>query len=536
MSAQIVQSAAPPGPMAEDVSGPVVSGRVARDLVSGTTALGLAVVIERGFGFLANLLAARIGGAATFGAYSLAITTANNVSTYAAGGIGSTAIRFSGRYPRESAGYATLTRVLLIVSVVSACLGALCLWAGAGPIAALLGKRSLTTLLQWTALSAAGMILLECCRGFLVGQRRIAAILLLSLTVGLGMITLIPLMARVGPVSMICSQGSITAGAVLICIAFFRPLGLGPSRGAGQSEPLGPMLRAVWSFGGVQLAGLIGLNAAGWWLTSLVARADTTMSQMGFFAIASQLRNIASLAPGLLTESSLAVMAQGEDDVEKTPDRVMAICTFATTFASLLVAGIGIVIVPWLLPLLYGKSYAAASAATAIALATAVIHMGSGPASARMSIVSIRVTGVINTIWAVVVAVAATVFLLSGGNAWKGALIYFGAHILSAGLLLRGLSQRNCVPQGMKSIYAIGGASTILLLLASAARSFHPELAVALSSLMLVTLLLSLAMLVAVAKRHRWVPSIQLLRGFLQQRGLWMGKAFDAPNSGGFDA
>ncbi len=41
-------------------------------------------------------------------AYSLAISTVNNISWYAAGGIGSTAVRFSGRYSRDSAGYRTL--------------------------------------------------------------------------------------------------------------------------------------------------------------------------------------------------------------------------------------------------------------------------------------------------------------------------------------------------------------------------------------------------------------------------------------------
>src|ERR1700733_7525143 len=67
-------------------------------LIGGTSALGLGVFIERGAGFLANILAARFGGVTTFCAYSLAVSTANNISTYAAGGIGATAARFSGKY------------------------------------------------------------------------------------------------------------------------------------------------------------------------------------------------------------------------------------------------------------------------------------------------------------------------------------------------------------------------------------------------------------------------------------------------------
>ena len=160
---------------------------------------------------------------------------------------------------------------------------------------------------------------------------------------------------------MICSQGGITFAAVALCLLLYRPLGLAPTVHTVVSEPLGPMLRQIWSFGLVQLAGLIGMNAAGWWLTFLIVRSDTSMIQMGFFAISQQLRNIVALVPALLTESSLAVMAQGEGDVKKTPDQVMAVCTFANTFAALLLAGIGIIIVPWGLSILYGKSYGGAS-------------------------------------------------------------------------------------------------------------------------------------------------------------------------------
>src|ERR1700677_3872573 len=75
-----------------------VPGHVTRHLIGSTSALGAGVMIERGMGFLANILAARLAGASTFGAYSLAFTTANNISTYAGGGIGATAARFSGKY------------------------------------------------------------------------------------------------------------------------------------------------------------------------------------------------------------------------------------------------------------------------------------------------------------------------------------------------------------------------------------------------------------------------------------------------------
>src|SRR5271170_881583 len=121
MAAQII--AAP-----EASSTPVTPTFDARKLLSGAMALIFATGMERGFGFLANILAARIGGASTFGGYSLAVTTANNISTYAAGGIGSTAARFSGKYPQGSRGYSTLSRVLIVVSLTSAAIAALGLW------------------------------------------------------------------------------------------------------------------------------------------------------------------------------------------------------------------------------------------------------------------------------------------------------------------------------------------------------------------------------------------------------------------------
>ena len=496
-----VTSVSPDAPVSKDV---------AKDLVSGTSALAAGVVIERGLGFFANLLAARVGGTTTFGAYSLAITTANNISTYAAGGIGATAVRFSGQYDRRDPGYANLTRALLIISFASAALAAAVLWAGSSPLARLVGQGRLTALLQWTALSAAGMILLECCRGFLVGQRRIPAILLLSLSVGIGMIVTIPVTARWGAIPMICSQGSVTLAAVLLCLALYRPLGLAAVKTATDApqQPLRPMLWTVWSFGLVQLAGLIGLNAAGWWLTSLIARTDKTMTEMGFFAIANQLRNLVSLAPNLVTESSLAVMARPSSVSEPTtPDSVMAACTFAVGSVSLLLAGFGMIVVPGILPLLYGKAYASASAATSLALATAIVHMGTGPAAARLSIVSIRLTGVINTVWAIVVGGAASTFLLWNGSAAKGMSIYFAAHALSALLVFRALAKRGHLAQGLGAFYAVGGVSVTALLALSVFRTYHPESSIFSSLVMSGVLLLSLFTWFALGNSRPWAPS-----------------------------
>ncbi|MEG9436503.1 oligosaccharide flippase family protein [Edaphobacter sp. HDX4] len=490
---------------------------VTKRLIGGTSALGVSVFIERGAGFLANLLAARLGGASTFGGYSLAISTANNISTYAAGGIGATAARFSGKYPRGSRGYSTFARALTIVSLVSAVIAAAGLWFGAAPIAHLLQKQSLTTLLRWAALSAAGIVLVECARGFFVGQRHLRALVLLSTLVGVGMISFIPLAAKMhSPIRMIVSQGSIAIGAILVCMLLARSLGLF-TPGTAATGKLGPMLREVWSFGFVQLAGLIGLNLSGWWLTTLVARADTTLVQMSFFAIASQLRNIAALPPSLLTESGYAFMTDPEGEGSETPQHVMALCTFGATFASLMIASVGITVMPWVLRILYGHTYDAATVTTCIALAVAVVHMGNGPAAARLSIVSLRSVGVINTLWAILVAVGATVFLLHQGTAWKAMTIFLVGHMLSAIMVLCVLYRKDFLPRSMVTTFLLGTITSVLLAALAYLRAGQERSTSVLTVSMAVISVGALSSLYVIGKKHHWLPSTEATKRLTAQ-------------------
>ncbi len=484
-------------------------GKVMRHLVSGTSALGLGIVIERGAGFAANILAARFGGLATFGAYSFAISTANNIATYAAAGIGSTAARFSGKYQHGSSGYGTLARVLAIVSIVSALAASLGLWLGAAPIARLLGQPTLTNLLHWASLSAAGIVVLECARGFFVGQRRLSALVLLSSFVGAGMLSLLPLAAfHHNPVRMIISQGAITLSAVIFCLLLARPLRLlSPATGDSPAQSFGPVLREVWGFGFVQLAGLVGSNVAGWWLITLVARSDRSLVQMGFFGVASQLRNIVGLAPSLLTEGSYAVMADPDGEVARTPQHVLGFTTFASTLLAVVLASAGIIAAPWMLRLLYTSAYSSASVTVAIALALAVMHMGNAPASARLSIVSIRASGLINTGWACFVAGAGTLLMLHGGSAAMAMVIYLAAHTLSSALVLCVLARKDSLPRGLPSMFLVATGSTTALASLAALRAVRPQAAGEITTAMLLLMLLSLVTLIVLGRRHRWLPS-----------------------------
>ncbi len=490
--------------------------RVARDVLSGTSTLGASVFVERGATFLANILAARLAGASVFGAYSLGITTANNISTYAAGGIGATATRFSGKYPYESGSYKTLASVLGLVSLVSAAVAAAALSFCAGPIARLLHKPDLTELLQWAAISAAGMILLECARGFFVGQRRLAALALLSLVVGSCMLSLLPAIAATKhAVWMVVAHGSVTFSAVIVCLLLSRPLGLlGPSR-AVSAVPFGRLLREVWGYGLLQLSGLLSANLAGWWITALVARGDPTLVQMGFFAIASQLRNLTGLIPGLLTEGSFAVMATQEVESSRMPHRIMAICTFASTVAALLFASLAIILAPWALKLLYGATYGGAAVAAAVGMSVAVLQMGNAPPSARLSIVSIRSTAVINTIWAALTALSGTLLMCRGGSAVEAMAVFFAAHVVMAVLVLLVLHRKDHLPKGMVPLFLLSTSTVLALSLLALLRNRHVERAASLSALMVLLTGLAILCLYRLGKQHRWLPARTVVRSVL---------------------
>lgn len=535
-----VEEAAPvpvviPALATSDLENPVVEAKAPsqamRHLVSGTSALGVSVVLERGAGFLANTLALRLGGLATFGAYSFAISTANNIATYAAAGIGATAARFSGKYQHGTAEYSTFARALGVVSIVSALVAAMGLWWGATAVAHLLGQPRLTGLLHWAALSAAGIVLLECARGFFVGQRRIAALVLLSLLVGTGMLTLLPLAARQhNPMRMIISQGALTVAAVVVCLLLARPLRLLAPPSAKAPGEFRAMLREVWGFGLVQLAGLVGSNLAGWWLITLVARADSSMVQMGLFGIASQLRNLVGLAPSLLTEGSYAVMADPAGEEDKTPQHILGLTSFVSSLTGMTLASLGILLAPWLLRLIYKLSYGTASVTVAIGLTLAVMHMGNAPAAARLSIVSIRASGVINTLWAIFVAGAGTLLMLHGGSATMAMSVYLLAHTLSSILVLSVLASKAGLPRGLPSTFAVATGSTGALAGLAALRATRPQATALLTGGMVLVMVVALVTLLALGRRYHWLPSRAAIRGLGRSvasscKGLGRGRA-----------
>jgi len=414
-------------------------------LLTGMGTLGVSLVFERGASFLSNVLAARLAGTGVFGAYSLALTTANNVASYAGAGIGSTANRFVGQYPLGSSGHRSLLRVLALVSASSAAIAALILWVGATPMASLLLRNAkLAGPLKIAALSAAGFILLECCRGLLIGQRSFSTLLLLSVLVGGGLVMAVPSTARFGAAPMLAGQAAAVLGAVLL-VSWLIYRSAESRHVPGIGEGSGPSAWRIWRFGLVQLSGIMGLNAAGWWVASLVARQDPSLTQMAFYAIASQLRNVATLVPSLVGQTSFAMLTEEGGMDFGGSDRVLAVSSVFASLLGALCAGTAITILPWVLRFLYGSAYQRAELASSIAIATVLIHMGSAPAAYRLTIVSLRVTGIINLVWSLFVLAAGS-WLIPGGGAVAAVESFFAAHVLSMILVLVWLRRHSALP------------------------------------------------------------------------------------------
>jgi O-antigen/teichoic acid export membrane protein len=440
------------------------TGSLAHSILTGSSSLGLSVVVERGLGFTANLVAARVAGTQIFGAYSLALTTANNIASYAGAGIGTTANRFAGQYPEGSSEYGRLQRALGLVSVQSAGIALVILWFAAGPLARhLLANPALAHLLRLSSFSAGAVILLECMRGFLIGQRRFSALLGLSALFGGGLLLVIPVVASHGPSSMIVAQASVAGAAVAVCVVVLWQSRTVTPTCRGRAS--GPSVGHIWRFGLVQLAAVIGLNAAGWWAASLVARGDRSMVQMGLYAAATQLRNVIAIVPGLVSQSSFALLAEERGLTYGGPGRVLIGSTLVATLLAVGLSGLAVATLPWTLGALYGAAFRPAELAASLAICTALVHMAAAPAASRLTLVSLRLTGIVNAIWTVLVIGLAT-WLIRDVGAVEATSVFLIAHFVSALLVLVALRHRAALPAGLLtlSVTSLSAAGALAVL------------------------------------------------------------------------
>ena len=453
-------------------------------LMTAVGGLGFALAIERGGSFLSNVLAARLGGAKNFGSYSVALMAANNVAWYAGSGIGTTSARLTAEHAPGAEGYCRIIRSLGIIGLISAAIAAVALWLGAAPMArTLLHNEFLVTPLRAAALSAAAFVLVECCRGVFIGTRNFAYVLVLSVLIGVGLLAMVPRAARFGPTRMINGQSAalFLAIGVATILILWRPKAR-PARDVREIEPAS--LGRIWRFGLMQLGGVVGMNAAGWWTASLVARMDASLIQVAFYTAATQLRNFSSLVPSLVQQGNLALFTdEGARDFGGAK-RVIQVSSITASALSTICAGLVVLVLPWTLRHTYGADFTKAELPAVLAVATLLVHFGVSPAASRLVFVSLFWSGVVNAVWAVFVVIAGTMLVpLAGATAATAVL--FLAHVISMFLNVACLKRLDALPPSVTMLAVLDTLTALAICALACFRHMVPHYSLVFSFLLL---------------------------------------------------
>jgi len=474
--------------------------------------LGVALMIERGGSFVSNVLAARWGGVEVFGAYSVALMAANNVAWYAGSGIGTTSARFISEHAPGTEGYWRTIRSLATIGLLSALVAVFALWAGAGPMARIiLHNEKLVVPLQMAALSAAAFVLVECCRGVFIGTRNFAHILVLSSMMGFGLLAVVPAAARFGATRMIAGQSAVLMAAVAVAAMLIVWKPKSPISKADVREIEPASLGRVWRFGLMQLAGVVGMNASGWWTAMLVARADASLLQVAFYTVATQLRNFSSLVPSLVQQGNLAFFTnEGSRDFGGA-NRVIEISSIAASILSTLCAGAGVVALPLVVGHMYGKGYGDAELPAVLAICTLLVHFGVSPAASRLTFVSLFWSGVVNGAWAVFVVVNATLF---------------SAHVLSMFLGLICLQKLGELPPGVTLLAVLDSITSLAICGLAWLRATHTAYTIVFDVLILGVTAVATFILVRRGQHRGALPRP------LQLSSLWQSGLMRLPASG----
>jgi O-antigen/teichoic acid export membrane protein len=382
------------------------------------------------------------------------------------------------------------------------------MFAGAGPVARwVLNNETLASMLRIAAIASAAIVLLECCRGLLIGQQKFYPLLALSVVSGAGLIIALPLAAGVNAGMMIAVQAGVSLACVLLFLVLAKRFGLIPRLVKGTAG--GPGVRRVFTFGMVQFGAYAGVSIASWWLASMVARSDVTLTQMGLYAIANQFRGLAAMAPGLCEQVGYPLLTDETGSQYGGPSQVLLTNSLVSTVLATAIAGSAIVTAPWLLGFVYGAPFAAAEVPVVILLATGIIHMSSGPAAQRLSIVRLRWVGIINTFWAISLAVVG-VWLVPQFGATGAALAFLITHTISYAMVMTALATTEKLPSSYYQLYGTTTIGSIVLAALAYWRALGPDKASLTLGLAAVALVM-LATLVYLGARSRCLPGWKFL-------------------------
>jgi O-antigen/teichoic acid export membrane protein len=476
-------------------------------LVQGASLVALANICERGFLFLANVLSARVSGPENYGTYGLAIQTAGVLASQASLGIGLVATRFAAEFPPGHPQNRAFVRRILQLSAGLAVLASALMLLLAWPLAYwFYNKPLLFQVLLVALLSAPAFVLLEAVRGLLLGQLYHRGLLILSLIFGVMMILLLPPAAVKGPRWMVATHALCTTVALMaVIVLIYRKYRLNERDEVAEQLPTVRMLR----FGILQLGSGTAINLVMIWMLALLVRfapADDALAaalvplggailhgtalmmtigaaftpllglrEVGYYNAASSIRNLTSMLPGLLLQVTYGLMTDRRGEQYGGVNRILLVNTWLSALFVIPVAGIGIAIMPWLLPFFFGRDFAEGVMPACYLLAVAAVHTVSQAAVNRLSVLRARTLGLVNLLWVVVAFFAAWVLVprLGATGVAQSLLI---AHIVTMLVVPETLRIYRGLPAGLwflTLLGLVGALAPLVLLQWSLAEGLH---------------------------------------------------------------
>jgi O-antigen/teichoic acid export membrane protein len=463
-------------------------------LLQGAVIIGIATILERGFQFIANFTSARIAGEENLGAYSLALQAAGSLASQASLGIGMVATRFSAEYPVGHPLNRAFIQRILQLSFVLALISALLMLVIAWPLAHwFYDKPAFFRILIMTVFTAPALVMLDALRGLLLGLSYYRGLVILSTVIGMGMLMLMPWAAGRSPRAMLLAHAfcySVACITILLVLKWKYNLRIFDSSTA--EVPIRGMLR----FGALHLGSSIAVGLVPMVLMAMLLRysesqevtflfpycfivqfgygwlflfASLAVPQMGFrevgyYTVASTMRNMITTIPGLLNQLTIGLMTRLRGDEFGGVNRVVLINTWLSFIFMVPVTALFHICLPWLLPLFYGKRFVEAVEPASYLLSVALVHMISQPAVNRLMVVSQRTLVYIQFIW-IVVSLGSAYLLIPSMRASGVALSLLIAHIATALLVPLGLKLHNALPLHLTRLTLMGVLSGVLPLL-----------------------------------------------------------------------
>jgi O-antigen/teichoic acid export membrane protein len=406
-------------------------------------------VVARALALLAAVLVARQLGAASFGAYSLALATAGMFQALSGFGLGETATRYlAGRYrdEREAAGRIVALSVLVAATVGGA--AALALLACAPWFArAVLGAPALATPLRAGALLLVLGPVGGALAGVLGGLERFRLVASAASLAALASIPLLVVGARLAG-----ATGAVIGTVVSTAIGtgLHAALALRAARGAGIVPRWASALRewrVLFSFSVPATLSNVTLAPVSWATSAMIAAQPGGMHELGLFSAANQWRN-AILLLGTAAGAALLPLFSDLHESGRFPALRRA---FWTSLAALGAAGAAAAAALALLaPLLmasYGDEFAGATRVLAVLVAT-------GALSAPLAVAGHAIAGAgrmwlslgLNLAWATILVSTAFALRARGALGLSTAhlaayLVHLATSVTCAALLLRARSR-----------------------------------------------------------------------------------------------